>query len=152
VAALDVSSCRADLIESFVNLIATAVIDAAARIEAECFRLAYPRARIVVVPVADKTVRALIAIDQDDLVVGATRAARQALGISRACFQKPLPAAEVLSASKRVTENLATAARGVLQRALARADGNVTVAAEALGMSRATLYRKLRRLDLHRAH
>jgi transcriptional regulator of acetoin/glycerol metabolism len=152
VAALDVSSCRADLIESFLNLIATAVIDAAARIEAECFRLAHPRARILVVPVADKTGRALIAIDQDDLVVGATRAARQALGISRACLQKPLPAAEVLSASKRVTENLATAARGVLQRALARADGNVTVAAEALGMSRATLYRKLRQLDLHRAH
>jgi Bacterial regulatory protein, Fis family len=31
-----------------------------------------------------------------------------------------------------------------------RADGNVSAAADALGMSRATLYRKLRRLDLRR--
>ena len=36
-----------------------------------------------------------------------------------------------------------------MQRALARSDGNVSAAAEALGISRATLHRKLRRLDLH---
>jgi len=151
VAALDVSSCKAGLIENFVNLIATAVIDAAARIEAECFRLAYPDARILIVPVPDKMGKALIAVDQDDLVVGATRAARQALGISQACLQKSLPAAEVINMSRTVTENLAAAERE-LQRALARAEGNVTAAAEALGMSRATFYRKLRRLDLHRTH
>jgi len=151
-AALDVSSCRPELIDNFVNLIATAVSDAAARIEAECFRLAYPDARILVVPVPDKMGKALIAVDQDDLVVGATRAARQALGISQACLQKPLPAPEVMNMSRTVTESLATAERGVLQRALARVDGNVTAAAGALGMSRATFYRKLQRLDLHRAH
>ena len=152
VGALDVSSCRADLIESFINLIATAVIDAAARIEAECFRLAHPRARILVVPVPDKMGRALIAVDEDDLVIGATRAARQVLGPSQACLQKLPPAAEVLGMSMKVIESLAMAERGVLQRALVRAEGNVKAAAEALGMSRATLYRKLRRLDLHRAH
>ena len=152
VAALDVSSCRPELIDNFVNLIATAVSDAAVRIEAECFRLAYPDARILVVPVPDKMGKALIAVDQDDLVVGATRAARQALGISQACLQKPLPAPEVMNMSRTVTESLATAERGVLQRALARVDGNVTAAAGALGMSRATFYRKLQRLDLHRAH
>lgn len=152
VAALDVSSCKPELIENFVNLVATAVIDAAARIEAECFRLAYPDARILIVPVSDKMGKALVAVDQDDLVVGATRAARQALGVSQGCPQKSLPAAEVMNMSRAVTENLAAAERGVLQRALARAEGNVTAAAEALGMSRATLYRKLRRLDLHRTH
>jgi transcriptional regulator of acetoin/glycerol metabolism len=152
VAALDVSSCKPELIENFVNLVATAVIDAAARIEAECFRLAYPDARILIVPVPDKMGKALVAVDQDDLVVGATRAARQALGVSQGCPQKSLPAAEVMNMSRAVTENLAAAERGVLQRALARAEGNVTAAAEALGMSRATLYRKLRRLDLHRTH
>ena len=46
-AALDVSSCRADLTEGFVRLIATAVADAARAIEAENFRLAFPAARIV---------------------------------------------------------------------------------------------------------
>jgi len=152
IAALDVSSCRADLTEGFVNLIAVAVNDAATRIEAEYFRLAYPQARILVVPVADKGARALIAVDADDLVIGATRAARQALGISQACLQKSLPAADLLGTSRKESESLATAERGVLQRALLRADGNVTAAARALGMSRATFYRKLHRLELHRAH
>src|SRR5450755_2788267 len=151
-AALDVSSCRADLTESFVNLIAIAANDAATRIEAEYFRLAYPRARILVVPIADKGARALIAVDADDLVIGATRAARLALGITQACLQKSLPAADLLGTAGKAIESLATAERGVLQRALARADGNVTAAAGALGMSRATFYRKLHRLDFHRAH
>ena len=152
IAALDISSCRADQTEGFINLIAMAANDAAARIEAEYFRLAYPHARILVVPAADKAARALIAVDADDLVIGATRGARQALGISQACLQKSLPAADLLGTSRKGAENLATAERGVLQRALARANGNVTVAAGALGMSRATFYRKLQRLELLRAH
>jgi transcriptional regulator of acetoin/glycerol metabolism len=88
---------------------------------------------------------------EDDFVIGASRAARQVLGLSQAFLQKSLPVAEVLGMSKGVAEDLAMAERGVLQRALARAEGNVKAAAEALGMSRATLYRKLRRLDLHRS-
>jgi transcriptional regulator of acetoin/glycerol metabolism len=152
IAALDISSCRADQAEGFINLIAMAANDTATRIEAECFCLAYPQARILVVPVADKAARALIAVDADDLVIGATRGARQALGISQACLQKPLPAADLLGMSRKAAENLATAERGVLKRSLARADGNVTAAAGALGMSRATFYRKLQRLELHRAH
>lgn len=151
VAALDVSSCRADLTEGFVDLIAVAVVDTAKKIEAECFRLAYPSARILVAPVPNKGASALIAVDKDDLVIGATRAARQALGLTQERLRKPLPAGDLFDAARKATENLAGAERGVLQRALARADGNVTAAAEALGMSRATLHRKLKRLDIHRA-
>ncbi|TIU02804.1 MAG: sigma-54-dependent Fis family transcriptional regulator, partial [Mesorhizobium sp.] len=69
VAALDVSSCRADLTEAFASLISVAVVDAVRRIEAENFRMAFPKARILLAPVTDK---ALIAVDADDLVVGAT--------------------------------------------------------------------------------
>jgi transcriptional regulator of acetoin/glycerol metabolism len=36
----------------------------------------------------------------------------------------------------------------VLQRALLRAGGNVSAAAKALGVSRATLHRKLRRFEI----
>jgi transcriptional regulator of acetoin/glycerol metabolism len=151
-AALDISSCRAGQTEGFINLIAMAASEAATRIEAEYFRLAFPRARILVVPMADKGARALLAVDADDLVIGATRAARLALGISEACLRKSLPAADLLDAAGRGAESLAVAERGVLQRALARADGNVTAAAGALGMSRATFYRKLQRLALQRAH
>ncbi|RWP16323.1 GAF domain-containing protein [Mesorhizobium sp.] len=152
VAALDVSSCRADLTEAFANLISVAVADAARRIEAENFRMAYPKARILLAPVADKGSGALVAVDADDLVVGATRSARLVLGITSKCLRKPMPAADVLGGPRKATEVLAEAERGPLQRALARTDGNVSAAAEALGISRATLHRKLNRLDVHRSH
>ncbi|PDQ22958.1 Fis family transcriptional regulator [Mesorhizobium sanjuanii] len=152
VAALDVSSCRADLTEAFADLISVAVVDAARRIEAENFKMAFPKARILLAPVTDKGSGALIALDADDLVVGATRSARLALGITQQCLDKPMPAADLLGWAESGPEILADAERGVLQRALARADGNVSAAAQALGISRATLHRKLNRLDVHRSH
>jgi len=152
IAVLDISSCRADQTEGYVNLLAMAVNDAAARIETDYFRSTFARERILVVPSVDKGGRALIAVDADDLVVGATRAARQALGLSETCLRKSLPAADLFGAASKGHESLASAERGVLQRALARADGNVTAAAELLGMSRATFYRKLHRLDMPRVH
>jgi transcriptional regulator of acetoin/glycerol metabolism len=144
-AALDVSSCRADLTEAFVGLIAVAVQDAARRIEAETFRLAFPAARVLVAPGADKGGGGLIAVDGDDLVIGATRAARQALGLTAERLARPVPSADLFGIADG---DLDAAERGVLQRALARAGGNVSAAAQALGISRATLYRKLNRLGL----
>ncbi|TIL95010.1 MAG: sigma-54-dependent Fis family transcriptional regulator [Mesorhizobium sp.] len=152
VAALDVSSCRADLTEAFANLISVAVVDAARRIEAENFKMAFPKARILLAPITDKGSGGLIAVDADDLVVGATRLARLALGITQKSLRKALPAADLLGGARKVTEVLAEAERGALQRVLARTDGNVSAAAAALGISRATLHRKLNRLDLHRSH
>lgn len=148
--ALDVSSCRADLTEGFVDLISVAVADAARRIEAENFRLAFPGSRIMVVPSAEAGYGALVAVDHDDLVVGATRAARHALGITARAIERHLPAADLLFGGDADTaQAFGTAERGVLQRALARANGNATAAARMLGISRATLYRKLKRLDLN---
>jgi len=151
-AALDVSSCRSDLTEDFVNLIAMAVGDAARRIEAENFRLAFSSARILLAPVGERSAGGLIAVDADDLVVGATRSARQALGITQQTLIKGLPAADVLGYPARAAEELGEAERGVVQRALARAEGNVSAAAHNLGISRATLHRKLVRLGIRRTH
>ena len=150
-AAIDVSSCRADLTQDFVGLIASAVVDAARRIEARNFRGAFPRARIVIAPDTDWGAGALLAISDDDLIIGATRAARIACGITDAQLAKSLPADSILCPADDGIENLESAERGVLQRALARADGNVSQAARALGVSRATLHRKMRRLGLRRA-
>ncbi len=44
------------------------------------------------------------------------------------------------------------AERAALQRALARAGGNVSAAAQQLGISRATLHRKLARFGIRRTH
>src|SRR4029453_10525073 len=104
--------------------------------------------------------------------------ARLALGVSRDFLKQPLPAAGLaggtarsaralhhghLAAPQRAARDRAgrtsrpacvldQAERAAVQRALARSNGNVSAAAEALGISRATLHRKLRRLDLNRAH
>jgi len=151
-AALDVSSCRSDLTEDFVNLIAMAVGEAARRIEAENFRLAFSSARILLAPVGERSAGALIAVDADDLVVGATRSARQALGITQQTLTRGLPAADVLGDCAKAAEELGEAERGVVQRALARAEGNVSAAAHNLGISRATLHRKLARFGIRRTH
>jgi len=147
--ALDVSSCRADLTEGFVNLIAVAVLDAARRIESEAFRMAFPDARVLLAPGGEKGGPALVAVDRDDLVIGATRVARIALGIDGPSL-RPRPVADLIGGEPR--EDLDRAERAALQRALARAGGNVSAAAQALGISRATLHRKLKRLDLQRPH
>lgn len=151
-AALDVSSCRADLTEGFVNLISMAVVDAARRIEAENFRLAFPRARIIMAPSMDKATGALIAVDEEDLVIGATRSARLAFGITKEAIVGQLPAANLLGSDAPSSRDLSKAERVVLQRALTTAEGNVSAAAQHLGMSRATLHRKLNRLGLKRPH
>ena len=148
--ALDVSSCREDLNEGFAGLIASAVADAARTIESQAFRQAYAKARILLAPDMDRTATALLAVDGHDLVVGATRQARLALGITDERIAGQLPAADLLPLSG--AEDMAEAERGVILRALARAGGNVSAAAKALGFSRATLHRKLNRLGLSGQH
>jgi transcriptional regulator of acetoin/glycerol metabolism len=153
VAALDVSSCRTDLIEDFVALISIAVSDSARRIESENFRISFPRARISIAPVADHhTAAALIATDGDDLVIGANRSARLQLGITQATIDKGMPAGTLITGMTHAVsvDPLTHAERGVLYRALAEADGNVTAAAKTLGISRATLHRKMKKMNLDR--
>jgi transcriptional regulator of acetoin/glycerol metabolism len=118
-AALDVSSCRADLTEGFVQLIAVAAADAARHIEAENFRLAFPHARIVLAPSGERTGKSLLAVDHDDLVIGATRAARIALGIDAATLARPMPASDLIGQVDPRHDDFETAERAVVQRALA---------------------------------
>jgi len=148
-AALDVSSCRADLTEGFARLIATAVADAARVIEAENFRRAFPNARILLAPKTERAINSLLAIDRDDLVVGATRAARRALGLDRAALGRPVPATDLIGEA-HASDDIVMAERAVLHRALVRSNGNVSKAAKDLNISRATLHRRLKQLGLHR--
>ena len=145
-AALDVSSARADQTERYNRLISAQVAQTARAIEAVFFRASFPDARIVV---ADDTPDAavLLAVDKDDLAIGATRAARRALGLEREGAIRPRPAADLLGRSDDLT-GFDKAERAAVARALARTDGNVSAAARALGIGRATLYRRMARLGL----
>jgi transcriptional regulator of acetoin/glycerol metabolism len=145
--ALDVSSARADLTAGVAGLIAAAVADAARRIETALFRDAFPKARVMLGPEGAGGV-SLLAVDGDDLVIGATRAARLALGLSNDRLGAGLTVSRALGAP--ADDGLAQAQRAALHRALAEAGGNVSQAARALGLSRATMHRKMAAFGLAR--
>ncbi len=144
IAALDVSSARADQTGPMNALIGAMVGQTARQIEAAYFRAAFVGARFVV---AGDSGEALVAVDRDDLAIGATRDARRALGLPRQGALKPRPLADLIGRDDEM-RGLDRAERAALMRALSRADGNVSAAARALGVGRATLYRKMARLGL----
>jgi transcriptional regulator of acetoin/glycerol metabolism len=146
---LDVSSSRPDLTPGLLKLIAAATAEAAARIEARQFRQSFANARILLAGEAGAGPPGLIAVDHEDLVLGASRAARLAFGLTDERLARPFPVADLLGQAA-APDNLMEAERGAIQRALSRVGGNVSAAARLLGISRATLHRKLARLGLRR--
>jgi transcriptional regulator of acetoin/glycerol metabolism len=150
-AALDISTCREDVNEMTLGILAQMVRDAAMRIEINLFRSAYAGARFLMVPASSNNpAAALLAVDRHDLVLGATRAARLALKLDDRSIAAGIPAADALHETRLSDdEDLVEAERAALLRALSRSSGNVSQAAIALGMSRATLHRKMKKLNLH---
>nr|WP_183366646.1 helix-turn-helix domain-containing protein [Gellertiella hungarica] len=149
-AALDISTCRDDINDMTISILAQAVRDSAQRIETNLFRSAFPGARFLMVPDSGGSSPALLAVDRDDLVLGANRAARLALKLDDIRIAAGLAAADALKEERLpATGDLEEAERAALRRALTRSNGNVSQAAIALGMSRATLHRKMKKLNLH---
>jgi transcriptional regulator of acetoin/glycerol metabolism len=147
VAALDLSSARADQTEAFNRLIAAQVAQTARAIEAANFRTSFASARIIVAESDDAEAATLLAIDACDLVIGATREARRVFGLPRTGALIARPAADILGREDGPT-GFAKAERAAVIRALARAGNNVSQAARQLGIGRATLYRRMKRLGL----
>ncbi len=149
-AAIDISTCRDDAGEMPMSILSQAIRDAAARIEARLFRRAFSAARILLVPVEGRSAPALLAVDRDDLVLGATRAARQVLGLDDRRIATGVAASDLLQEDRAEDgRDLDDAERAALRRVLTRAGGNVSQAADLLGISRATLYRKMKKLSIN---
>jgi transcriptional regulator of acetoin/glycerol metabolism len=147
VAALDVSSARADQTEGFNRLIEATVAQVARQIEADLFRATFARHRIVLPSGSGPADVALLAVDDDDVVVGATRDARRLHGLEPAGPVRPRPLVDLVG-REGDRKGLRGAERAAVIRALTRADGNVSEAARALGLGRATLYRRMKRLGI----
>ncbi|WP_068118509.1 GAF domain-containing protein [Tropicimonas marinistellae] len=146
VAALDISSARADQTEGFNRLIGAQVTQTARAIEEANFRAAFPEARIVVADCDDTESATLLAIDTHDLVIGATREARRVFDLGTGPLA-PRPAVDILGRDDGPT-GFEKAEKAAVVRALTRAGGNVSQAARQLGIARATLYRRMKRLGL----
>lgn len=145
--AIDISTCRDDVSDAMMSILTHAIRDAALRIEGNIFRRSFPDARIIMI---GPSYGSLLAVDRDDIVLGATRGARQALGLDDARIAAGVPASDVLNEGGRMeTADLMEAERAALRRAISRNNGNMSRTAESLGISRATLHRKVRKLGLH---
>ena len=151
---VDVSSCRSDLTSRFSKLISAAVIDTARTIEANYFSEKFASSKIVLVPQAPATMgaskawqsAALIAVDQDDLIIGATRAARSIYKLDQESLNHRVPLSKLLGREIDQAHRYATAEQRIIKQAMASTNGNVSAAASALGISRATLHRKIKKI------
>ena len=128
------------------RLILRATIAAARRIGIELFAAAFQTSRLVLASSGGHEFDAVLAVDGDDRVVGATHTARELLGItderlalglgSRDLFESPI--------------DLAQAKSRLIAQTMLRHANNRSAVAKALGISRSTLYRKLGERPLDR--
>ncbi|MCB8877744.1 GAF domain-containing protein [Acidisoma silvae] len=149
-AALDVAYYGGAPSEGLIGLLTFAVREAAWQIETAHFRQAFPNMRLISVPDATRACVGLIAVDEDDMVLGATRGARQILGVSDNALRDGIPAADLQSAVMVGYDTIAKAERGTFRRAMARSKGNISASAKSLEISRATMKRKVKQYDLRR--
>lgn len=88
----------------------------------------------------------MVAINTDGEVTGATHAARTLMGWTDDMIQDhPNLLAELDSEG---TVSFQKAEESVVRSALAACQGNVSATAQSLGVSRATLYRKMKALNI----
>ncbi|MCJ2181281.1 GAF domain-containing protein [Novosphingobium sp. 1949] len=146
VAALDASTYREDQGAAMSEMIGALVRDAARKIERDLFCRHYRDSRIVFLSDEAAGGTALLAVDRDDLVVGASRGARLQLGLGHEALATPLALDPLLGRTS--APSFDEADRTVLRQALARAQGNASKAARLLGIGRATFYRRMARAGL----
>ncbi|GMG82446.1 helix-turn-helix domain-containing protein [Paralimibaculum aggregatum] len=148
--ALDISSARYDMNEALLGVFLHSARGAAQQIETTLFRNAFPGARVVLAPGCASR-HGLLALDRDDIVIGATAAARQALGIDDDWIAAGHGAGDLLDEDTgERPAGFEDAERRTVRTALAQCAGNVSAAARMLGISRATLHRKIKRHGLRR--
>ncbi|MEL6435187.1 MAG: helix-turn-helix domain-containing protein [Pseudomonadota bacterium] len=150
IGALDVSGNRLDHSSDLNKVISLSVSQYAGQIEADVFADVFSGSRIVVAGSDPSSGQALLAVDESDIVIGATRAARARYDLGTTPTLAPIPLNDLLYGDG-ASGGFDRSEKMVIRRALVRANGNASEAAKALGISRATLYRRMNKLGLDRS-
>ncbi len=149
IGALDVSSARLDQTQDLNKLIGNIAAETARQIEVANFRDVFSGFRIVLVGDTQMDQTMLIAVNSDDVVVGATRAARKHFGWNAQGPLQPVAATDIFLRDDSL-KGFEKGEKTAIIKALTRNNGNVSATAKALGIGRATLYRRMDRLGLDR--
>lgn len=149
IAALDVSSARSDQASTTNKLIGNVVSQTASLIETAYFKQTYSDARIVLLDKKQCDQNMLLAINSDDVIIGATRAARKSLEWAVEGPIQPVAADDIYTHHSHL-EGFNKSQRVAIVGTLARTNGNISKAAKILGIGRATMYRHMQRLGIER--
>ncbi|SEN36287.1 regulatory protein, Fis family [Paracoccus alcaliphilus] len=127
------------------GLLLSTITDAARQIEIDHFHRHFRHASVISLPWPARCGAVLLAVDRDNVVIGASRGARHVLGLCDAAIRQGVVASDCLDALNGAEgeDGLAHAERGAIRRALLRERGNVTATSRRLGISLATAKRKI---------
>jgi transcriptional regulator of acetoin/glycerol metabolism len=141
---------RAD--RSLACVLLALLIAAAQRMEAAWFRNAHPKCLVVPIPEATcaSGSTALLAVDVDLNVLGATHGARTHCRIEREALEAGVQLDQIGEGIRLPEPSLVDSERGAIKRALALSGQKVSAAANRLGISRATMHRKMVAYNLRR--
>jgi len=144
--AVNIATANTSYDRTLSSVLLGTLVTTSQHIESRLFRSTYQRALIVSLPEAAGNHGSvpLIAVDRDFNVIGATHAVRSSYGLSDEALAAGISVGRFFPDIGIEEISLAQAEQVTLERALNVADRCVSLAATHLGISRATMHRKMR--------
>ncbi|MFT8417661.1 MAG: helix-turn-helix domain-containing protein [Acetobacter sp.] len=144
--ALNLAALSGNSTKPYAALVMDTLLQSGRRIEDQLFRTHYAGNKILTLGPAEGCSSPLVALNSEGEVIGATHATRVMMGWTDSMI-KDHP--NLLTELESGTEiSLQKAEESVVRSALATSHGNVAATARSLGISRATLYRKMKGLNI----
>ena len=144
--ALNLAAFNGDTTKPYAALIMDTLLQSGRRIEEQLFRTHYAGRKILTLGLAEGCSSPLVALSDAGDVVGATHASRTMMGWSESMIKDHPNLLNELETGCEIS--LQKAEESVVRSALAASHGNVAATARSLGISRATLYRKMKGLNI----
>ncbi|RBM08289.1 helix-turn-helix domain-containing protein [Novacetimonas cocois] len=127
-------------------LVLDALMQSGRRIEEQLFRACYAGGRVLTLGTAEGCSAPLVSVNDEGEIIGATHAARSLTGWTDDMIQMRPNLLNKLESGDEISFHKAE--ENVIRSALALSHGNASATARSLGISRATLYRKMKGLGI----